>query len=193
MKKKQGSMIVEGTIVFMIIIIMILIIYSFTYSAIKAESEMVFDDLVTSELAVFKNVDLIELSKSKNLDLLIINEKEQALETFKEYLKINLNLNDDFTPTNSENYISGKVGIDEFTIYNVYDSDIGGGNNVKIWSWSEKGGIKEDVGVKGVLKTPNSKTVENTTIYAKISLGIKMPIVHEVTVHPSQTVDITKQ
>ncbi|WP_143315244.1 hypothetical protein [Clostridium sp. HBUAS56017] len=178
MKKNRGSIIVESTLIYGIVFILILIAYLTSISIVKTEAEMTSDDVISSELAVYKDINFDLLARSNDLKLLVITDKETALKTFQIYLQENLNLKEDFKPK-SENYnfIKSRVNIESFIIYNVYE------NGIEIFKYEEKFNSekKEMIGVwdkeqerkaKGTVITPKGNTVEHTTIYAKIGFTI---------------------
>ncbi|SMC29003.1 hypothetical protein SAMN02745134_03750 [Clostridium acidisoli DSM 12555] len=167
MKKKDGGIIVEVTVFFMLMIVMILIVFITSLGQVKAESEMVNDDLGTSELAAFKDIDTDVLGKSQNLNELVITDYNTAFQTFETYLKENLNVNDSFNPNSKANFIKSKVTISDFEIYNLY------GNDIEVITY--KNGSFSKVynnNAKGTIKTPKGNIVNYTTIYAKIEFDI---------------------
>lgn len=174
MKKKDGSIVVEVTIIFMLMMIMILIIYCVSLGQVKAESEMVNDDIAASELAAFKNIDNDVLGKSNNLNEIIITNYQETFDTFQSYLKENLNINDEFMPNSKANFIKSKVQIVDFRIYNVR------GNDVEVITYNNGSFTIDDTNKnkKGTIKTPKGYTVDYTTIYAKIGFDIN-PIFNE--------------
>ena len=188
MRKKRGSLLVESTVVFSLVLMMLLIIYLTSLGQIKAESEMVSDDLVSSELAAFKNIDKANLGASANLNEIVISEPEEAFQTFKKHLKLNLNIDDSFYPRNKFNFIKSKVDILVFKIYNVRDN-----KDVEIYSY-ENGHFTKEKKANGrnVEITPKGNKVENTTIYAKIGYKINPIFKEKKYVISEEEVDITK-
>lgn len=167
MRKKSGGIIVEVTVFFMLMIVMILIVFVTSVGQVKAESEMVNDDLATSELATFKDIDTDVLGKSMNLNELVITDYSMALQTFESYLKENLNVDENFNPISGANFIKSKVDISEFTIYNLY------GNDVQVITYKNGSfSLIYNNDAKGTIKTPKGNIVNYTTIYAKIDFDI---------------------
>jgi uncharacterized protein YpmB len=187
MEKKQGSIVVEATIFFLIISLFIFLFYITGLQQAKAEREMVSDDIISSELATFKDIDTIKLGQSQNLDLLVITDDDKAFESFKRYLQINLNLDDSFQPTDA-NFIKSKVNIDDFYIYNVYDTYIEVCHLNSSGSFDKKSIAKNT----GAVRTPKDTEVTATTIYCKISFEIEGLFSSKVKVSTSEQVDITK-
>lgn len=167
MKKKNGSMIVEVTVVFMLMTVMILIVLVTSLGQVKVESEMVKDDLGTSELAAFKDIDTDVLGKSQNQNRLVITDYNKAFETFRNYLQENLNLDDNLYPASKANFIKSNVSITDFIIYNVYDNDVQviackNGSFVESYNYN----------AKGTISTPKGNIVKYTTLYVKIQFDI---------------------
>jgi hypothetical protein len=164
MKKKDGSIVVEVTVVFMILMIMIYIVYCVSLGQVKTESEMVNDDIATSELAAFKDIDKEVLGASTNLNHIVITDYSQTFDTFKSYLVENLNLNNDLTPISQSNFLKNKVQISDFRIYNMYD------DHIELITYNNGSFTKSNID-KGA-KTPKGNVVDSTTLYVKIEFDI---------------------
>lgn len=185
MNKKDGSIVVEVTVIFSITLILILVVYATTIGIIRNESEIVSDDLISSELAAYKSIDTTELGASQGLDTVIITNHEDAFNVFKEYLKLNLNLDDSFKPINEYNFIKEKVDILLFTIYNVKNND------VEIITYNTDGyTVSFEQGKRGIITTPKGNKVINTTIYAEIGFYIKPMFLEKKYIVKSEETDI---
>lgn len=189
MKKKKGSAILGVTVIFSITLVLILITFAISINIIRNQSEIVSDDIVCSELAAFKHIDKLELGASENIDKLIITEHEKAFDTFKEYLKLNLGLDDSFKPLSEYSFIKGKVDILSFKIYNVKE------NEIEIITYNDSGSspVKEKKDNKDNEKkiiTPKGNEVESTTIHAKIGFHIKPMFLGEKYVTKFEETDI---
>ena len=175
LKKKKGELIIQSTVTYTIILVITMIVYVMTYGIIMNQAEMSSDDLISSELAVYKEINMEELGKSDELRKIIISDYETAFTTFKEYLCINFNLDEELQPRDQYNFIKSAVKIEEFIIYNVYQNSVQtisytGNSEVNEDRFSDTGFIEN---VKGQVISPKGNTIENTTIYAKISFNIK--------------------
>ncbi len=188
MDKKSGSIIVEATVFFLIISLMIFIFYITALGQARTQREMVSDDLVSSELAAFKDIDMEKLGESDDLTLIVVTDPEASFETFKHHLKYNLNIDDNFKPRSEFHFIKSKVNLDDFYIYNVY------GEDVEFLKLNSSGGFDKTTVTngKGTLKTPSDKAIEATTIYAKISFEVESIFNNKVMVSTSEEVDIAK-
>lgn len=185
MNKKEGSAVVEATVIFSITMILILVIFTITIGIVQNQSEMVSDDLLSSELAAYKHINKKELGASQNIDIVIINEHKNAFDTFKEYLKVNLGLNELFVAANEHNFIKGKVDILLFKIYNVK------GNDIEIITYtSDSVTIKSEPNGLGKIETPKGNVVMNTTIYSEIGFYIKPMLLNKKYVKRNQETDI---
>lgn len=184
MKKKDGS-IIEGTVIFLITFIMLIVIFAIDINILQSQSEIISDDIISSELAAYKHIDKLELGASEGIDIVIITDHGSSFETFKEYLKINLGLDDYFNPISEYNFIKGNVDILSFKIYNVK------GNDIEIISYeSNSVTIKNEVNSKGLITTPKGNIVENTTIHAEIGFNIKPMFLNEKYITKSEETDI---
>ncbi|MBE6047151.1 MAG: hypothetical protein E7213_01880 [Clostridium sp.] len=207
--KKKGTVAVFATVVFTITTIIIFIVYIVTLNIIQDEAEMSSDDLVSSELAVYKNINLRSLGESKNLDLLVFSDdSEQILKpyiTFIEFLMKNFNVNEKLQPIYKVNFIKGQINVKEFIIYNVMENEIEEINykNVLNCTTSDLNGFLENksnpctitkhkIDIEEV-KTPKGNVVEHTTIYAKISFQIETLFRNSKTVNLEEETDILKE
>lgn len=199
LKKQKGTIVVAATVIFTITTILILVVYSVTLNIIQDEAEMSSDDLVSSELAVYKDIDLRVLGESKELNLLIFkyddSNKDLNLKyyfTFLDYLKKNFNLNDNMEPVNNFNFIKSKVKVDVFTIYNVI------GQDVEILDYKNRAEKIECVYSKVIdgrnkVTTPKGTEIENTTIYSRISFDIEGLFKNKKNVTLDEETDILKE
>ncbi|MBE6049528.1 MAG: hypothetical protein E7214_02420 [Clostridium sp.] len=188
MRKKEGTFLVAATVIFSITTILILITYVVTLNIIRDEAEMASDDLVSSELAVYKDIDMPAMGKSGKLNLIKISKYEDAFKTFKRFLKNNFNLDENLTALNKANFIKGKLKIESFIIYNVIDDDV-----EKIeYKDGKFSTTKETNGRNGVV-TPKGNLVENTTVYAKVSFDINTMFKKKKKVELEEETDILKE
>ena len=195
MNKKEGSSLVEFTVIFTILFILILIVYAMRLSCIKSEAEMTHDDLLSSELAAYKEIDLDKLGRSDDLKLIVFSDYNAAYNTFKEYLHYNLNLDENLNPKDKKfNFIKSRVNIEQFIIYNMEGNDI----HRIILQENNSGGVNivsDDLikDGKDKTKTPCGKIVESTTLYAKIGFDIERIFGQTQHVSIDEQTDIIKQ
>lgn len=161
MKKKEGKIEVFISCIALIMVVLI-VIMSVKLKEIKLTKNYIDDGLVSSLLAS-ATIDLKEYGSSNNI---INNDPEQSYYLFKDTLKSNLNLNNDFSAKNS-NLITDKVNIEKFVIYNVKTS-----NDIEIIEVENGKIVNKTKENSGVLTTPEGVKIEKTTFYAKISFYV---------------------
>lgn len=181
-KKKKGEIefFISSIILAVVVLIMMM---GMRLNIIKSTQEYVEDGLVASNLAA-ATIDLNEFGSSNNI---INNNFEQSFNDYKEALKINLNLDNNFVPK-TRTLINSNVSIEEFTIYNVI------GNDVQMIRRSSNGNIDRITysNKVGSIKTPNGVTINSTTIYSKIGFQIKGYLKDTHYVYKENSVDIVK-
>ena len=121
------------------------------------------DALAASNLASAL-IDIEEYGKSYTLRIF---DPQSAYKIYKEALAVNLALNEKGRSSQTE-LLEGQIKILSYMVYNVE------GNRIDIFSLSESGTMQllssEEV---GTIHTPDGILVETTTIYSKISFGVK--------------------
>lgn len=129
-------------------------------------AEQVQDDLYFANTSTYKYIDKRLLGNDEGY--LVIGDPEEALQIFKEKLKHNMRLDNNFQKLDSST-IQGKVNIKDFIIYNVQ------GDNVDIYTLSPYGifnKTQKDLSKEKVV-TPNNYNVGCTTVHTTISFNIK--------------------
>lgn len=187
MKKKKGSLISFSTGMFAIILSILIVLFAFTLYSINAQSEIVKDCLTSTNLAVFKELDLKVLGEDEKT--IIISKPFEALNTYKKHLKNNLQLDNNYKSKNQISFIKDKVKIVKFKIYNVKNND------VEIYDVNPDTGsytLNKIVGGKGKIKTERGNIVNETTVHSQISFNIDTMFGKEQNVTPSEDSDITK-
>ncbi|URZ06723.1 hypothetical protein [Clostridium felsineum] len=186
MKKLKGDASMVVLSLFTLILIGLLVEFVFFHMLIVKAAEGVQDDVVFSNLAIYKNVDQNSLSlDDKNLK---IEDCNSALNTFKEYLQKNMKLNSNLDSLDDS--FKGTITINEFTIYNVK------GNYVEILTYKPQDNvfIKSEVKNKNenIVKTSDNVVVKNTSIHTSISYNVKLLFGQVNTVTTSVDTDIVK-
>lgn len=185
--KHNGDASIVVLSLFVIVLILLCAEFVIFHAVIVNRAEEIQDDVMLSNLAVYKNVDINALSvDEKNLR---ISDAAAALETFIQHLKINMKLNDDFTASKGS-LVIGKAHIEEFTIYNVNK------NHVEILSCSgdDNSFTKRNVMDKSVnhVTTSNGSIVKNTSVHVAISYSVKLLFGQTKKVTTSVDTDIVK-
>jgi hypothetical protein len=174
--KKLGSAVTYPLMLFSVITTIIMVMFIVQFYVSQVEVQKTQDALAASSLAVYK-----ELSVLDRIDVGSVtfsqNNCNKALSTFKKYLRENLSLGNDDIPMD-DSYISGRVKIYEFIIYDLIENDV-----TQYTYWPEDdcfGSFTHRFG-KGNIRTPNDKIVDCTSVYTSIGfdiniLGRNMPI-----------------
>lgn len=122
------------------------------------------DSLYFANTSVYKYLDKKLLGEE--ITEVVIKDPNAALDIFKENLKYNMNLNSDFTIKDGKT-ISGKVQIQDFIIYNVFN------DRIEIYTLSKSGIINKVIKNKSEkVIAPNGYTVVATTVYTSINFDI---------------------
>lgn len=192
MKKKKGNLIIQVSTIFLFYILFIVCMFAFTKYKISAESEIVGDALVLSNLAALtiKNLDIDLLSQDPSKDIVILKDSNEALKTFQRHLKYNLGLDENYAPKNSISSIKGKVDIKRFTIYNVQ------GNDVAVYELNPtilNSSVKNYPNGKGNIYTPKGTKVEASTIHSQIGFTLETIFKDSMYVEFSEDTDILKE
>lgn len=164
MMKKDKGYIEYSLSLMLLLVVSILVLYGYRMSIVRYTKNMVEDGLVASNLAA----GVIDLEIFGEMNQLIIQDCDIAYTVFRDALKDNLRLKEDFTPIESTLFNS-KIKIHEFIIYNVFENDI------TRLRFTEDGHYYDDIfpNRKGSMTTPDGKRITNTTIYSKIGFEIK--------------------
>lgn len=192
MKKKKGNLIIQVSAISLFYILFIVCMFAFTKYKISAESEIVGDALVSSNLAVLttKNLDIDLLSQDPSKDIVIVKDSNEALKTFQRHLKYNLGLDEDYLPKNSISSMKGKVDIKRFIIYNVQ------GSNVTVYELNPATlnfTVTNYPNGKGNIYTPKGTKVEASTIHSQIGFTLETIFNNCIYVEFSEDTDILKE
>lgn len=192
LKKSKGNLIIQATCIAMFCIMYIACIYVFTKYKISAESEIVSDCLLSSDLAAFstKNLDLNLLSEDPGKKIIIIKDPNMAFETFLRHLKFNFSLDNNYVPINSVSFIKSQINIEKFIIYNV------NGNDITVYDYDTTTGnfvSSFHPGSKGIMTTPKGSIIEATTVHSQINFTINNLFGYTNVVHPSEDADVLKR
>ena len=160
MKKDKGLIEYSLSLIFlMICIFVVLLVFSYRRSIV--ERYFVEDGLAASTLASA----VIDTDIYGETEELIISNTDMAYITFKQTLKTNLGLDDNYLPLN-RTLMESAVDIREFRIYNVKEGII-------TETLYDASGNKQVQVLGGSAQTPNGKEVESTTVYSKIEFDVK--------------------
>lgn len=147
---------------YMVLFIVVMLAYSLQmrqYNATKTSTE---DALAASNLASAV-IDIEEFGKSHNI---IIADPDYAYDIYKEALKNNMELSDDWTSSN-KSAISGTVEIMDYIVYNVRNND------VHIYCYGQNSYETVITDGLGNVAAPNGKIIDNTSIYSRITFPVE--------------------
>lgn len=166
---------------FSIVFMAIILCAGIQIEVYSASSLYMEDALAVSNLASAL-IDVEEYGISNNITL---NDPVEHYEIYKQALKENLGLNDDFEGSESA-LISGQVTIDKYIIYNVSDA------GVEIYTVSSEGEVSREFCPLDEVVTPDGTRVESTGIYSRISFPVKGFFNTTVTARKGKLVDIVR-
>lgn len=161
-KKERGQIdVIMG--MFYLLIVFIIVLFAFRMTQYMIISAVVEDALAASNLASAV-IDVEEYGKSHTIS---IQDPENAFLLYREALCHNLKLDEYLNTTNAE-ILASKVNIEEYIVYNV------SGDLVEIYVIDESGQIQEcGTGKTSEVFTPDHVPVESTTIYSRVTFGVK--------------------
>lgn len=108
----------------------------------------------------------------------------EAYGIYREALKTNLQLDDNWEGTNKE-LISGKVEVLQYIIYNV------NGGDITIYQFGESGSSTyQEMGGLGRVRTPDGILIESTSIYSRIGFPVEGILGINVYAEKEKSVDV---
>lgn len=146
---------------FSFLFLLVLMIYTMQLARYRNVSDLLEDSLAASGLASA----IIDVERYGIDHVKVISEPESAFSVYVSTLKTNLQLEDDFTSRMS--WIDGKINIDEYCIYNVYEDYV---EEVVVDGYGIKNIRK---GAMGDLCAPNGQVIKATGVYSEISFHTK--------------------
>ncbi len=142
-----------------LIFVMVLAMASLQIMQYKADSDIAEDALAASALAAL-DIDPYRYGTDHKL---VIDDPPHTLEIFRNALKGNMDLDNDYRPlSQSALYVSGTVVIEDFRIYLV------DGDAVTEYRISDTG-TDITTGSYGEMKTPGGQVVRSAGCYAAVS------------------------
>ncbi|MCX7884660.1 MAG: hypothetical protein N2448_06485 [Caloramator sp.] len=168
MKKNKGAVQIIILSSWILFILIILIMFTLEIYMINIKAERAQDDIVLSNLAVYKDIDLKALGDTA--PVIKISEPMKAFQTFKTYLKKNMYLDENMNGTDRSVAV-GNVNIESYIIYNV------SGYSMQIFTYNTAANnfdetIVNDVRLNPVF-SPSGNRVVKTSIYTKLSFNVQ--------------------
>ncbi|MCM1542040.1 MAG: hypothetical protein NC121_12385 [Blautia sp.] len=145
----------------------------------RASAAYLEDALAASNLASAV-IDVEEYGISHSI---LIRDPEEAYAIYQSALKGNLNLNGEWECP-AGGLISGKVGILDYTVYNVKEG------MVEIYHYDENGQVSYAGGNVGSVYAPNGKMIESTSVYSEVTYPVKGIMGVEAQARKSNLADI---
>ena len=178
LKSKGKVEIATGIFYIAIIIFLFYTLYQTkVYHVVSAYME---DALATSNLASA----LIDIEEYGTTGEIVISSPEEAFSIYKQALKINLQLDENWDSKNIT-FIGGPIEIAEYIIYNVKEE------GVDIYHFSQNGMMQEvRVSSASGLKTPDGTEIESTTVYSRIKFLVNGILGIQVNAEKEKSVDI---
>ena len=163
MKKDSGKLDIVMS-VSMIVFVLILLMSQIQVWQWETTSSYVEDALANSNLASA----VIDIEEYGTTGEVVISDMEYSYNLYKEALKSNLELNDNWE-SKHKSLISGPVSILNYTVYNVMLN-----GDIQICTFNETGSysVSTVANGKGTVKDPNGVTIENTSIYSEITMRV---------------------
>lgn len=178
--KKKSAEIEFITGMFLLIMLTVLLVTQLQISLFGTSASFVEDAVAASNLASA----VIDIKEYGRTHTITIESPDQAYELYREAIKQNLKLDDNWENSNKD-LICGKVEILQYEIYNVK------GKDVTIYSFGAEGEaitlVKDGL---GSVQTPDGTTIESTSIYSRIGFPVKGVFGLEIAAEKQKTVDI---
>ena len=166
---------------FFVLFLFVLLIAQLQLEMFRSSSAYLEDAPAASGLASAV-VDIREYGYSHTV---MIKHTDEAYEKYRSSLKVNLGLDDNWVG-NNKNLISGKVKIENYTIYNVK------GNMVEICRL-DRGKQEVESGALGEICALNGQEISHTGIYSEISFPVQGLFGIKLQAHKGKLVDIIGQ
>lgn len=186
MKSNEGSGTIYIVFIFAFIgVVSLLTSYIIHMKMIEITNENVQDAVALSNLASAL-MDQTEYEKTRRIQ---VKDFNRSYLVYVDSLKENMQLTYEMYPRNR--YITSKVDILEYSVYNVE------GNDITLIQRTLRNGIAVTETLiyhnqVGSLKTPDGITITNTTIYSKIGFSIKGLMNHTHQVYKDGCVDLVE-
>lgn len=146
---------------FFLVFLAVLLISQLQLEQIRASDDYLQDALAASGLASA----LVDIREYGRTHMIRIGDNRASYEQYCDSLRANLGLDENWECGNRR-LISGRVKVENYTIYNVKDGQV-------TLCRMDRGGEEISVGTLGVLRAPNGQLIERTSVYSEISYPLK--------------------
>lgn len=167
---------------FLLLLVALVVMYESRLQAVRMAGDTVEDALAGALLAAA----VIDVEKYGRTGEVCVADAVGAYGMFTDALRHNLQLTTSDYSTNDD-LLYGKVELTDFRIYHVVGEDV-----------TEQSVVVGSslppyvIGKKGEAKTPDGVTIENTTLYGKVSFHIKGLFYEELSGEKEKSVDIVR-
>lgn len=177
-RKQKGGVAVIILAMFIIFMAINIITGSIFREAIVEGAETIKTGSDFANLATYKYIDRFTLGSTGEI---VFNESDcpKVLSIFKEYLSLNLNLNEDLSPKQDTGLLTKPVSVKKMIIYSVKDGTI----ESYTYTDSKKVFVKNSSSKK--VFTPTKREVTSTSVYTEIeySVGLMYGLEHTGTAY----------
>jgi len=188
--KKNGSIAIILLFSWLLFIILLLGAFTFERYLANEKAEMVENDIVFSNLATYKNIDLKALGDTPYS--FKFTDPNLALDTFYSYLKTNMKLDNNLQGL-SNSVATGTVTVKTYIIYEI------SGSTCNIYTYNSATKTFNNTTVSDITVTPvtspSGVNITKTSVYTVLSYNI-VPVMpgilgHALPVKTSVLTDIT--
>ena len=167
---------------FMVLFLGIVLCTQLQLRSYHATSLYLEDALAASNLASA----VIDLEEYGISHVIQIDSAVAAYERYCDAIMGNLQLDENWEADNKQ-LISGRVQVENYTIYNVYE------NVVEVYSVDSDGEVTSWQGLLGAVKAPNNLEIEATSVYSEISFPVEGMLGVSTRAHKGKLVDIVAE
>jgi hypothetical protein len=165
---KKGHIGIAILMSWMLMIIIVLLMFAIEMYFINLKGAIAQDNVMLSNLAIYKDLDLQALGDTPKV--FRINDANTALNTFKEYLSKNMDLDSNLVGK-SNSIAVGQVKINSYIIYNIN----GAAAEIYTYDRGTLSFVKTNIANINVtpIYTPLGTRVLKTTVHSKIDFMIE--------------------
>lgn len=145
------------------VLILAIVMYTRLQIAAWQSTAVYLEDALAASNLASALIDLEEYGKTHKV---LIRDEQRAFEVYRDALKVNLQLDEEWNCANQE-LLMGPVEIIAYIIYNV-DGDV-----VEIVQMNHDGQMVERrTAIKGSVTAPNGVVVEHTGVYSELKFAV---------------------
>lgn len=150
------------TAMFFFLLVLLVAVFQFKSFTYMVSGAYVEDALAAADLASAL-IDVEEYGRTHNI---LIADTQRAFRIYRDALYYNLALDEAGYSARTE-LLTGRVRIEEYTVYNVLDREI------QITCYDEQGNcVYRESAAPGTVRTPDGAPVEHTTVYSRVAFQV---------------------